>query len=263
MLSGFFKKLIYTKAVIAPLYAFFMRERLIMCGRFVLMASPRKVAEHFDVAETVDFSRRYNIAPSQLILAVIKHPEEFGRRIRDFRWGLVPFWEKDETIGTRLINGRSETIAQKPAFRKAFKTRRCLVPANGFYEWEKGSRPRRPYFIGLEGDALFGMAAVWDEWLAPENGLLRTCSIVTTDSNELIKGIHDRMPVIVHPKDYGAWLETKPLAPEEAARIFRPFPGDLMRIRAVSPKVNQATYDSSDCIESLDDRTFAQGLLEL
>lgn len=231
-----------------------------MCGRFVLTSSPRKVAEHFDVAEMVDFSERYNIAPSQAILAVIKHPEGSRRRILDFRWGLVPFWAKDLTIGARLINARSETIAQKHAFRSAFKTRRSLVPCNGFYEWDKGSRPRRPYFIGLEGDALFGMAAVCDEWLTPENSLLRTCSIVTTDSNELIKSIHDRMPVIVKPQDYGAWLDTGQLAPEAAARIFRPFPDGLMRIRAVSQKVNKATYDASDCMDSVDEGLFAQGL---
>ncbi|MGD9819602.1 MAG: SOS response-associated peptidase, partial [Desulfomonilaceae bacterium] len=163
-----------------------------------------------------------------------------------FKWGLVPFWAKDPSIGVRLINARSETIAQKPAFKRSFKSRRILIPANGFYEWDKTTRPRTPYFIGLEDDALFAMAGIWDEWEGAGSEKIKSCSIITTNSSELVERIHDRMPVIVRRNDYEEWLQSRPLSDSLASEIFRPFPANFMKMRPVSAKVNRVGYDAPD-----------------
>ena len=220
----------------------------IMCGRFVLMSMAMRVAEEFEIGEAFDITARYNIAPSQEIIGVVNRGAESLRGVDSFKWGLVPSWAKDPSIGARLINARSETIAQKPAFKRSFKSRRILIPANGFYEWNKATKPKRPYFIGLEGDALFAMAGIWDEWEGQRSQKIKSCSIITTNSNDLVERIHDRMPVIVRRNDYEAWLQSKPLSDSLASEIFRPFPANLMRMRPVSAKVNKSDYDAPDCI---------------
>lgn len=223
-----------------------------MCGRFILTSSPAEVAEQFDVGQVLEFSRKYNIAPTQDIVGVVKSPENPSRKTLMFRWGLVPSWSKEPTIGARLINARSETLTEKPAFRSSFNTRRTLIPANGFYEWAKKTKPHAPYLIGLKNDALFAMAGIWDEWQNCGNNFLRSCSIITTNANGLIKSIHERMPVIVKPENYSEWLETKTLDFAVASKIFEPFPEDQMEMRAVSLEVNKANHDGIDCIQPLD-----------
>lgn len=220
-----------------------------MCGRFMLISSGTEVASAFEAEQTGEFAKRYNIAPTEDIVAVVKLDPEPGRLMVRLRWGMVPFWAKDRSIGARLINARSETLAEKPAFRNAFRSRRALIPCNGFYEWDKTTRPKTPYLIGLQNDALFGMAAIWDEWMDSDNTVLQSCSIVTTSANNLVQKIHDRMPVIVRPERYADWLGSKPLSPEISSSIFRSFPNELMRMRAVSTKLNRAGYDQADCLE--------------
>lgn len=220
-----------------------------MCGRFMLISSSSDIAEQFSVDRTVEFERRYNIAPGQEVIGISMSRDNIGREMRGYHWGLVPPWAKDGAIGAGLVNARSETIAEKPAFRNAFKSRRLLIPANGFYEWEKKVGTRIPFLIGMNDDSLFAMAGIWEKWKGPENHVLISCCILTTNSNELTGRIHDRMPVIVKPEYYGEWLAQTGLPENLSREIFKSFPADLMRMREVSPKVNKTDYDKPDCID--------------
>ena len=224
-----------------------------MCGRFMLISSSASVAELFSVELTLEFDRRYNIAPSQEVVGIASFGAKSRPEMRFFHWGLVPFWAKDAKIGNRLVNARSETLAEKPAFRNAFKSRRLLIPANGFYEWDKSARPKIPYLIGMKDESLFAMAGIWEEWRGPDNYCLRSCSVITTTSNELVQKVHDRMPVIVMPKNYGDWLAEGPLPHDIDSEIIQPFPAGLMRMREVSARLNKTDYDGPDCLEGVGD----------
>ena len=227
--------------------------RYSMCGRFMLTSSSASVAELFSVELTLQFDRRYNIAPSQEVVGIAASVTNSRPEMRFFHWGLAPFWAKDSKIGNRLVNARSETLTEKPAFRNAFKSRRLLIPANGFYEWDKSARPKIPFLIGMKDESLFAMAGIWEEWKGPENEVVRSCSVITTCGNELVQKVHDRMPVIVMPENYVDWLAKGPLPESMASRIFLPFPADLMRMREVSSRVNKADYDKPDCMENAGD----------
>lgn len=229
-----------------------------MCGRFMLISSSRNVREHFDVERSIDFHRRYNIAPSQEIVGVIRSGWDSQREMTTFRWGLIPAWAKDSHSGKALINARAETVADKPAFRNAFKSRRTLIPANGFFEWDNKTRSRSPYLIGLENDALFAMGGIWELSTDAENPIQRSCSILTTESNGLVANIHDRMPVIVRKENYGDWIASGPLNELIAAIIFEPFPSGQMKMREVNSVVNKADYDHPDCIQSAAGPLFQQ-----
>ena len=170
-----------------------------MCGRFALFTSPEALARLFGVAEAPALEPRYNIAPTQNIAAVRIAPEGKAREWALLRWGLVPFWAADPRIGSRLINARSETAAEKPAFRHAFRLRRCLVPADGFYEWQRLARERRPYFIRLRERETFAIAGLWEEWRGPEGVAIASCTLLTTEANALMRPLHDRMPAILPP----------------------------------------------------------------
>jgi putative SOS response-associated peptidase YedK len=221
-----------------------------MCGRFSLGATI-KVGQLFDVPDWPDMPPRYNIAPSQNVPAVIQNRETASRELRPMRWGLVPFWATDPKIGNRLINARAETLATKPAFRESLRERRCLIPADGFYEWDQQGRRKQPWYIHMRDGRPFALAGLWDRWQPADGGRLETCTIVTTASNELVQRIHDRMPVILPPAVCGLWLDPNAhdVAPLQA--LLRPHPADDMEAFPIGPRVNNPANDSPDLIAPL------------
>jgi len=226
-----------------------------MCGRFSLGATVR-VGQVFDVPGWPDPAPRYNIAPGQDIAAVIQNRETARREVRSQRWGLVPSWAKDGSIGNRLINARAETVAAKPAFRKLFRERRCLVPADGFYEWERQGRRRQPWHIRLRDARPFAFAGLWDRWQPAEGAPVESVTIVTTEPNALVGRIHDRMPVILPGTEYGLWLDPAVKDVERLQALLRPYPEDEMLAYPVSTQVNNPANDSPDMIVPLTpDRT--------
>jgi putative SOS response-associated peptidase YedK len=193
------------------------------------------------------FAPRYNIAPSQPVMAVAND----GRRTADFFvWGLIPAWAKDPAIGGRLINARGETLAEKPAFRGSYKYKRCLILADGFYEWQPqpGKKTKLPHYIRLKGGGPFALAGLWDEWNSPDGSAVRTCTIVTTGPNELMSAIHNRMPVILHPEDQGRWIEPGAATPASLNPLLQPFPASEMEAYPVSTLVNTPANDRAECI---------------
>lgn len=220
-----------------------------MCGRFVLMTLGRDLAERFELAHEPSLEPRYNIAPTQSVAAIRSDDTKEGsRRLDMLKWGLVPFWSKDSSSGPPLINARAETAAVKPAFRAAFRRRRCLIPSDGFYEWKRESGKKQPYFVSLAGGEVFAFAGLWEHWENPEGTTIDSCTILTTDANDLVQSIHDRMPVILGPQDYAEWLDRSIEVPDKLQHLLRPYPGHEMAMRPVAPKMNKATYDSPDCL---------------
>lgn len=195
---------------------------------------------------------RYNIAPSQIVSAVRRF--EADRVLSGLKWGLVPSWAKDDAIGNKMINARAETLAEKPSFKNAFKSRRCIVPASGFYEWkrtaEKGGK--QPFYFSLKDKPVFGFAGLWEQKLDPRNNdVLETCTIITTAANEVLAPVHDRMPVILKPADYDLWLDGKQKDTAELQKLLAPFPAEAMQSHAVSRQVNSPTFDQPELINSL------------
>ncbi len=218
-----------------------------MCGRYTLTPEQKKIQAEFKVKPGhYVHEPRYNIAPSQPAPVIVREDENVMKMMK---WGLVPYWAKDPKIGFKLINARAETITEKPSFKTAFKKRRCLVPADGFYEWEKGQgkRVKIPHRFVLNSGKLFSFAGLWDIWQTPEGKPLETFTIITTSPNELMKPIHDRMPVILHKEDEELWLD--PGANENALlSILKPFESELMEEYEVSIKVNSPRDDSPECV---------------
>jgi putative SOS response-associated peptidase YedK len=195
-----------------------------MCGRFTQFHSAPAIAQVFELLDVPELTPHYNIAPTQAIAAVVQPASNPQRELRFFRWGLLPSWSKDPTIGARLINARSETVAEKPSFRAAFKYRRCLIPADGFYEWQRQERKKQPFYFHLQDHRPFAFAGLWEHWQSPDGSEIETCTILTTTANELLEPIHDRMPVILPAENYTIWLDpdlqtAKPLQP-----LLRPYP---------------------------------------
>jgi putative SOS response-associated peptidase YedK len=219
-----------------------------MCGRFTLFTPWEQLELAFPFLEG-DFEAppRYNIAPSQQVAAV---PNREEKRVSLFHWGLIPFWAKDPKIGNRMINARAETLAQKPSFRNAFRRRRCLVLADGFYEWRKveGQRQKIPYLIRLKSGQPFAFAGLWESWRLPGGGELLSCTVITTRPNELVAPIHNRMPVILPPEAYMSWLDPAERSPDELAPLLLPFPAAEMTAFAVSTLVNSPSNDLPACI---------------
>ena len=219
-----------------------------MCGRFVLMTLAKSLASHFRLSEEPDLSPRYNIAPTEAI-AIVKVAGEEPRRILVMvTWGLVPSWAKDRAMGPRLINARAESAAEKPAFRAAFKYRRCLVPADGFYEWKRIDGRKQPYLFGTADRTVFAFAGLWERWSGPDEEVLESATILTTDANELLRPIHDRMPVILAEADYDLWLDPTVKTAERLNPLLRPYPAREMIGHPVSPRVNRAGYEDPDLI---------------
>jgi len=218
-----------------------------MCGRFTLFASPDTIQAEFDLPEVpAHLAPRYNIAPTQAVAVITNHAE---RRLELFQWGLIPSWAKDPSIGSRMINARAETLAEKPSFRAALRKRRCLILADGFYEWRKDGGGKTPFFIHLRSGRPFALAGLWEVWQTPDGVALPTCTIITTGPNNLVAALHDRMPVILPPDAYDRWLDPEPQAPADLAPLLVSYPADAMSLYAVSRAVNSPANDSPACIE--------------
>jgi len=216
-----------------------------MCGRFGLKASAAELQRAFDLEPLPEaIAPRYNIAPSQPVLAV-RH-DGARRHAELYRWGLIPSWAKDPSIGSRMINARAETIAGKPAFRSAFRSRRCLVPASGFYEWKREGTGKVPHWIAAVDEGLLAIAGIWESWRAPE-GELRSLALVTTAPNPLMAPIHDRMPVLLFGTERERWLSSDD--PVELQGLLRACPDARLRAHPVSTLVNSPANDSAECIE--------------
>ncbi len=221
-----------------------------MCGRFSSSAKPEQIKKEFNAAveDPSIFTPRYNIAPTQMIPAVLN--KEGERIIAALKWGLVPSWAKDALIGSRMINARAETLTEKPSFREAYKSRRCIVPASGFYEWQRSEKgAKQPFYFYLTNKEVFGFAGLWEEWLDKESGeSLETCTIITTEANDVLKPVHDRMPVILKAADYDEWLDLKESNTDKLQKLLAPYPPDEMSSHAVSRAVNSPTLDSPELI---------------
>ncbi len=219
-----------------------------MCGRFTLTVDPAELKEAFaDFKFPSRFAPRFNIAPTQPVLAI---PNDGRNKADFFVWGLIPAWAKDPTIGSRLINARGETLAEKPAFRGGYKYKRCLILADGFYEWKSqpGTKTKVPHFIHLKSGSVFAFAGLWDEWQSADGSSIRSCTIVTITPNELMSKIHNRMPVILQPSDYAEWLDASPRTPNSLVHLLKPFPANLMDAHPVSTLVNSPANDRAECV---------------
>ncbi|HUG93913.1 MAG TPA: SOS response-associated peptidase [Planctomycetaceae bacterium] len=220
-----------------------------MCGRYNLRTPTQQLVEFFDLALAPELEPRYNIAPTQPVAAIRRTAR--GRELSLVRWGLIPSWADDPKIGDRMINARADSVATKPAFRSAFKRRRCLIPADGFYEWKKsGGKTNQPYQIGLQDGRPFAFAGLWEHW-AREGDEIESCTILTTDANELVAGLHDRMPVILDETAYDRWLDPELDDRDELESLLLPFPARRMKAWPVSTVVNNPRNETPECLDPL------------
>lgn len=218
-----------------------------MCGRFTQSADSKKIAKEFEVSEVPAVEARYNIAPTQEVLAVLEREGE--REATFFKWGLVPSWAKDVSMGARLINARSETVAEKPAFRVAFKKRRCIIPADGFYEWRSDGGRKQPFFFRMQDERLFGFAGLWEHWEGEGGEVVNSCAILTTEANEVLRPVHERMPVIIHPDDYKLWLSAGERELDLVKEMLRPYTADEMTGYPVSTSINSPRSQGAKLVE--------------
>jgi len=222
-----------------------------MCGRYTLSAPADEIASLFDLVTMPDIPPRFNVAPTQETAVVRVIAPREPRRLDLLRWGLIPYWADDPAIGNRMINARSESVADKPAFRHSFRRQRCLIATDGFYEWKKSGKLKQPFHIRRKDRRPFAFAGLWERWKDPAGKLLDTFTILTTDANELIQPLHDRMPVILDRKDFDLWLDPAVSDPARLQPLLAPAPGDSMETVPVSRTVNSPAYDAADCIEPL------------
>ncbi len=216
-----------------------------MCGRFALSAPASAITEVFQVDILPDLLPRYNVAPTQQVPAIVA--ADGIRSMRRFRWGLIPPWAKDKKISASLINARGESVHEKPSFRSAFKRRRCLIPADGFYEWKRDGKLKIPHLIGLTAGLPFAIAGLWERWHDPEtNEDLHSCCLVTTGPNSLMERIHDRMPVILPQSAWDRWLDPNNDDVVSLRELLVPYPAELMTARTVSSRVNDARKEGPD-----------------
>jgi len=216
-----------------------------MCGRFTIRSSPQKVAEVFGLSELPLFEPRYNVAPTQQVPAVRVRDDR--RELAFLRWGLIPGWADDPKIGSRMINARADTVAEKPSYRKPLALRRCLIVADGFYEWQSVEGKKQPYFIRLRDERPFGLAGLWERWTRGEQ-TIESCTIVTTEANAALGGLHDRMPVILDPRDFERWLDPAVQEAERLTPLLRPYAGDDLFATPVSTRVNSPTHEGPQCL---------------
>lgn len=230
-----------------------------MCGRFSLTTAPEAMRALFAYEEQPNLAPRFNVAPTQPV-ATVRLAAGGKRELAFMRWGLVPSWANDASMGARMINARAETVTDKPAFRDAFRRRRCLVPVDGFYEWREEDGRRQPFRIGMKGGGVFAFAGLWERWTAkaptPALGVaagesVETVTIVTTEANDKLRPIHERMPVILPPSDHAAWLDVEGCPSGCARALLKPYPVEPMAFYRVGPRVNNVRNDDRDCIAPL------------
>jgi putative SOS response-associated peptidase YedK len=217
-----------------------------MCGRYSITTPPEALRRLFQFANVPNLAPRWNVAPTQQAPVVRATPA--GRALHLLRWGLIPAWAKDASIGARCINARGDSVAEKPAFRSAFRGRRCLVPADGFFEWRAENGAKQPYRIVLETGEPFAFAGLWEQWKGPAE-TIESFTIITTEANDALRPLHERMPVILAPEHYDRWLAG---APAEAQALLRPFPSGLIAFYRADPQVNNAKNDDPRCIAPFD-----------
>ncbi|MNR99321.1 putative SOS response-associated peptidase YedK [compost metagenome] len=205
------------------------------------------VAKAFGLIDVPELAPRFNIAPTQAV-AVVRADAE-GRRLDMLRWGLIPSWVKDAKQAPTLVNARVDTLLSKPSFRGAFRSRRCLIPADGFYEWKTILGKKQPMYFSLNEEAPFALAGLWERWEGPDGTVIESCTTLTTEPNAVVSEIHDRMPVIVPPDAYALWLDPRVTDPQRLMPLLASYPAEAMRVHPVSPRVNAATAEGPDCIE--------------
>ena len=221
----------------------------IMCGRITLTSPISDIVQMFDLLAAENVAPRYNIAPTQNILAIRQDPP--GRHAVYLKWGLVPSWANDPGIGSRLINARSESLAEKPAFRSAFRHHRCLIPADAFYEWQKQGDRKQPFLIHRHDKKTMALAGLWEHWQSPDGSALETCTIITTQANATLRPLHDRMPVILERHNWAAWLD--PTSPAHMLQnLLQPAADTLLTLYPVTPRVNNPALDDPSCIHPAD-----------
>jgi putative SOS response-associated peptidase YedK len=232
-----------------------------MCGRYTIRHSAEEVAGRFSVQQVLfDPGIRYNVAPQSDIAVILAGGQRRERMLDGCRWGLVPSWARDAAIGARMINARGETVAEKPSFRRLLANRRCVIPADGFYEWRKAGRVRDPYHILLRDGGLFGIAGLWDEWQAPDGSPLRTCTIITTAGNEVVAPVHDRMPLILaRGASEDRWLDPNVKAVDALMPLLVPYPASEMRAVPVSRRANSPANDDPSVLEPDVDGAYPEG----
>jgi putative SOS response-associated peptidase YedK len=223
-----------------------------MCGRYRLTAKERYIRDHFGLDEDPTWTARYNIAPTQPVAVIRQDAKEPNRSFGLLRWGLIPYWAKDASIGFKTINAMSETAAEKPAFRDAIRKRRCLIISDGFFEWKKlGPKEKQPYNIGMIDDSVFAFAGLWERWRDPAGEAIETCSVLTTRPNALVAEVHDRMPAILKPEDYDLWLDPGMRDVAVVTECLKPFDPKLMKKYPVSTRVNRTENDDQECVREI------------
>jgi len=222
-----------------------------MCGRIVQSVAPHQLAEEFFLDMVPDILPRYNIAPTEDITAVLPNATTVGYEARMFRWGLVPHWSPHADAAARMINARSETVLAKSSFRESFRERRCLIPVNGFYEWQKRHDGKQPFLFQTRNKELFALAGIWDRWEYPGGKELNSCTILTTAANTVMRPIHHRMPVILPRKDWDLWLRLEPAQAENLTALLRPAAVDDLLATPVSRAVNRTSFDNPQCLEPI------------
>src|SRR3984957_7991232 len=221
-----------------------------MCGRYRVPKRKQVVKEHFDAVSgegEEDWIPRYNVAPTQSVPVIRQHPKEPVRQLSMMRWGLIPSWAKNASDSARKINARSETATTTPAFRDPMKSRRCLIPADGFYEWQKTTAAKQPFCFEIKDGELFAFAGLWDRWKDPSGQWVKSCSILTTTPNAVTSAVHDRMPVILDRGDYDLWLDPGMTKVEAVSEMLKPYDARTMRSYPVSSRVNHVANDDAEC----------------
>ncbi|MCC3359487.1 SOS response-associated peptidase [Bacillus sp. REN16] len=221
-----------------------------MCGRFTLFATYENLISEFDIQQIfneADYEESYNIAPTHSIVSVINDGTK--NRMGYLKWGLIPSWAKDEKMASKMINARSETVDEKPSFKKSFYQRRCIIPMDAFYEWKRDGKLKKPMLIKMKDDSLFGVAGLWDSWAAPTGEKVHTCTILTTPPNELMAGIHDRMPAILSKEHQKEWLNPRNQDREQLKSLLVPFAASKMMTYEVGNKVNSPKNNSVELIQ--------------
>ncbi len=221
-----------------------------MCGRFVMTLAPDKLRHVFGVTEVPLLTPRYNIAPTQQILSVCQNGDGY-RHLKTLRWGLIPHWSKDSSIGNKMINARCETIHEKPSFRGPIRFHRCLIPASGFFEWQHIDERKQPYLIQRKDGEPMAFAGIWESW-KNDGETIETCAILTTEANSLMRDIHNRMPVILAASEFDHWLDRNITDPAQLKALYTPYPSESLQAIPISTAINNARHDAPDCLAPLD-----------